>query len=97
MAKRDYKGRLELKSEMELKMAEVLEAKGVDYVKVSEGLVVMVDEDYVVLRAVVKKSDYDLEDAVSEYEDKLAKADERAKAKEEKAKAKAKAKAEKSE
>ena len=92
VAKRDYKARLKLKADVELEVAKVLEDKGVDYVKVVEGLVVKVDEDYVVLRAVVKAKDYDLADAVVEYEDKLKALDDKAEAK---AKKLAKVKAEK--
>ena len=97
MAKRDYKGRLELKADMEAKVAEVLVEKGVDYVKVVEGLVVKVGEDYVVLRAVVKAKGYDLADAVVEYEDKVKAAEDKVKAKADKLAKVAKAKAEKAE
>lgn len=81
MAKRGYKARLKLKADMEAKMAEVLDAKGVDYVKVVEGLIIKVDEEYVALRAVVKKADYDVKDAVVEYDEKVAKAKAKAEAK----------------
>ena len=94
MAKRDYKGRLKLKVDVVDLLAKLLKDAGYDYVKVVDGLALKVDDDYVVVDAVVKKADYDVADGVDAYADKVKKAADRAKAKADKL-AKAKAKADK--